>query len=110
MPNSYYLPDCEVESLKDYEKDLIDLRCELRISNEKCSSLESYSRGLELKVKELENKNKLTTYSICDEVIIETLDRKKHKVFVPINYNATQFLKYFEQIFGRWLSWDKKNN
>jgi len=44
-----------LEITKDSEKELIDLRCELKIANEKCSSLESYSGDLELKAAELEN-------------------------------------------------------
>jgi hypothetical protein len=46
-----------LETTKDSEKELINLRLKLKEANEKCSSLESYSRGLELKVAELEVKD-----------------------------------------------------
>ena len=80
--DSYYLPDSEAEKLEsenplmnttiddlyieskcyfevkkkldDTQKELIDLRVELRVEKEKNKALEEYSRGLELKVKELE--------------------------------------------------------
>lgn len=89
--DSYYLPDSEVEKLEsgnplmnttiddlyieskcyfevkkkldDSQKEIIDLRVELRVEKEKCKALlEEYSRGLELKVKELENKNNSSGY------------------------------------------------
>ena len=80
--DSYYIPDSEAEKLEsenplmnttiddlyieskcyfevkkkldDTQKELIDLRVELRVEKEKSKALEEYSRGLELKVKELE--------------------------------------------------------
>ena len=84
--DSYYLPDQEAEKLEsenplmnttiddlyieskcyfevkkkldDSQKELIDLRVELRVEKEKSKALEEYSRGLELKVKELAAKCK----------------------------------------------------
>jgi len=54
----YYLSALEAEKLEsetsDTQKELIDLRVELRVEKEKSKALEEYSRGLELKVKELE--------------------------------------------------------
>jgi len=82
--NSYYLKDSEAEKIKieaiippneaykvadfnkDSEKELIDLRLKLKESNEKCSSLESFSRGLELKVGELENEKTTMIYDVED--------------------------------------------
>ena len=79
--NSYYLPDSEAEKLEsenqlmnttiddlyieskcyfevkkkldDTQKELIDLRVELRVEKEKSKALEAYSRGLELKYSKL---------------------------------------------------------
>ena len=79
--DSYYLPDSEAEKLEsenqlmnttiddlyieskcyfevkkkldDTQKELIDLRVELRVEKEKSKALEAYSRGLELKYSEL---------------------------------------------------------
>ena len=90
--DSYYLPDQEAEKLEsenplmnttiddlyieskcyfevkkkldDTQKELIDLRVELRVEKEKSKALEEYSRGLELKVKELENINNSSGY-VC---------------------------------------------
>lgn len=42
------------KKLDDTQKELIDLRVELRVEKEKSKALEEYLRGLELKVKELE--------------------------------------------------------
>ena len=42
------------KKLDDSQKELIDLRVELRVEKEKSKALEEYSRGVELKVKELE--------------------------------------------------------
>ena len=68
----YYLPDSEAEKLEsekptingttpdvvnlnsDTQKELIDLRVELRVEKDKSKALDEYSRGLELKVKEFE--------------------------------------------------------
>lgn len=91
--DSYYLPDSEAEKLEsenqlmnttiddlyieskcyfevkkkldDTQKELIDLRVELRVEKEKSKALEEYSRGLELKVKELEGtiENNITEVS-----------------------------------------------
>lgn len=88
--------------VKDQEKDIINLRCELRIEKEKNNSLESYSRGLELKICEFENK------TMCYETVVTTLDCKNHNVFIPENLDATQQLDYYDKIFGQWLSWAKK--
>ena len=91
--NSYYLPDSEAEKLEsenplmnttiddlyieskcyfevkkkleDTQKELIDLRVELRVEKEKSKALEEYSRGLELKVNELENKNNVQDFVTC---------------------------------------------
>jgi len=41
------------------------------------------------------------------ETIVTTIDGKKHKVFVPNSYDATQILNYYDQIFKRWLDWKK---
>lgn len=96
-PNSYYLPDSEAEKLEsenqlmnttiddlyieskcyfevkkkldDTQEELIDLRCELRVEKEKSKALEEYSRGLELKVNELEEEKSTTVNRVFDDVI-----------------------------------------
>ena len=128
--NTYNLPDSEAEKLEsenplmnttiddlyieskcyfevkkkldDTQKELIDLRVELRVEKEKSKALEAYSRGLELRNSEYENK------TICYETVVTTIDCKNHNVFVPENLDATQQLDYYDKIFGQWLSWAKK--
>ena len=53
------------KKLDDTQKELIDLRVELRVEKEKSKALEEYSRGLELKVNELENKNNVQDFVTC---------------------------------------------
>ena len=50
--------ESEMQVFYDSQKELIDLRVELRVEKEKSKALEEYSRGLELKVKELAAKCK----------------------------------------------------
>lgn len=68
IKNVYYLTDSEAEKLEsetsDTQKELIDLHVELRVEKEKNKALEEYSRGLELKVKELENQLKYRDFMI----------------------------------------------
>jgi len=56
--------ESEMQVFYDYQKELIDLRVELRVEKEKSKALEAYSRVLELKIKELENKNNSRRY-VC---------------------------------------------
>ena len=75
VDNSYYLPDSEAEKLEseisDTQKELIGLRVEFLVEKEKSKALEEYSRGLELKVNELE---------ICEHPY-KSLERNENGLF-----------------------------
>jgi hypothetical protein len=86
-----------IEITKYSEKELIDLRLKLKEANEKCSSLESYSRGLELKVEELENQIN-TINSMIGETIgsngITSVEYPIKKELITCIHCCNKFEKY----------------
>ena len=123
-PNSYYLPDSEVEKLEsenqlmnttiddlyieskcyfevkkkldDSQKELIDLRCELRVEKEKTNSLEAYSRSLELKIAKI-NKYLNNRISECDYVRKQyALDHLDPKSIIHIQKSYQNVLEFIQ--------------
>ena len=94
------------EYLKKYARDLVETKDRLEKENDK----------LKIENKKLTKQLTLTSVGCCEftdciKTVVSLKDETKVTVYVPNDFNATQQLNYYDELFKKvgWWTWSKVN-